>query len=206
MPQHSSSDFLMPSPISSKYLGMYSNVWVIVKCLNHSKAFMGIQQEAGDTQYIPEQGSISLFRADELSSTVLTITVAHHLFVLSVLVVLHPLFPDLLSNLLWVLGGELSSMGINRLLVLWASLEASRGHTKKMRQTEERQAAFSSQCCGLKGLPPPFTVCQPTPWPPKGFSNTGLPAAIAGLGDPHSPLLLAPGQSAFLSWCLKPCS
>ena len=57
---------------------------------------MRILQEAGDTLAHPREAS--LFRANELSLAVLTITSKVILFVLSVLVVLRPLFPDLLSN------------------------------------------------------------------------------------------------------------
>ena len=166
MPQHSSFDFLVPSPNSSKHLEMYSNVWNESKRLIHSEGFMGIPQETGDTPAHPRSGKRLSTQGwwTELGCT------DHYQqsrpFVLSVLVVLRPLFSDLFSNLLQTLlgpGRRWSSLGINGLLVLW--LEASKGTHRKVRQTEESEAAFFHLSAVVwRCLPSPLPwLCQLSP-------------------------------------------
>lgn len=208
MPQHSSSDFLMPSPISSKYLGMYSNVWNESKCLNHSKAFMRIQQEAGDTPVRPRTGKhlsvqswwTELDCADHYQQT-------HPLCL--VCAGCSPSFvPRSVVQPSLGPGRRLSSMGINRLLVLWLFTGGLQGDTQRRwdRRRRDRLLSPISVLWSEEAYHPPFPDSASPPRGPKGFSNTGLPAAIAGLGWSSLPLLLAPGQSAFPGWCLKPCS
>ena len=161
---------------------MKANAWIILRLL------WGSYRRLGTPQHIPDQGSISLFRANELSLAVLTITSKVVLFVLSVLVVLRPLFPDLFSNLLWVLGGGWA---------LWVSigslssgfwLEASKGiHKEDETDGGEIGCFLLSQCCGLKRstIPPSLTL-PAHPTVQRASATLDFLQLYQASGDPHS--------------------
>lgn len=105
-------------------------------------------------------------------------------------------------------GRRLSSMGINRLLVLWLLTGGLQGDTQRRwdRWRRDRLLSSISVLWSEEVYHPPFPDSASPPHGPKGFGNTGLPAAISGLGWSSLPLLLTPGQFTFPGWCLKPCS
>lgn len=195
--EHSSSDFLMPSPISSKYLGMYSNVWNESKCLNHSKALWGGSKQARhpstsqnrEASLCSELGWTELDRADH-----------YHKLILFCLVCAgcSPSFvPRSVVQPSLGPGRRLSSMGINS---SWSSgFHWGLQGTHKEDETDggDRLLSPISVLWSEEAYHPPFPDSASPPRGPKGFSNTGLPA-IAGLGWSSLPLLLAPGQSASL--------
>lgn len=211
MPQHSSFDFLVPSPNSSKHLEMYSNIWNERKRLIHSEAFMGILQETGDTPAHPRSGKRLSVQGwwTELGCT------DHYQQSRPLCLVCagcSPSFvPDLFSNLLQTFlgpGRRWSSLGINRLLVLWLLTGGLQGDTQG-RWDRRRRARLLSSVSVLWSedvYHPPFPDSASPAHGPKGFSNTGLPAATSGLRWSSLPLLLAPGQFTLPCWCLKPCS
>lgn len=168
---------------------MKANAWIILRLL------WGSNRKLGTPWYIPEQGSISLSRADELSSRLCWPLPANS----SLCLVCAGCSPSFVPR-----SVVQPSLGPGRRRALWVSIGSwfwffywgSQGDTQRRWDRRRRDRLLSpSHVVVWRGLPPPFPLglCQRPPHGPKGFSNTGLPAAIAGLGWSSLPLLLAPG-------------
>ena len=194
---------------------MKANAWFILRIS------WGSYRKLKTLQHNPDRRSIFLFRANELSLVLPTIISKLFLFSLSVLVVLHPLSPDLFSILLQTYLGSrrrLTSTVINRFLALWLLIgglqceaQARWDRWRRERLPPPVLALWSGEVCSsvwaqfLLGHPSPSPPLPPHPTVQRASVTLYPPPTSSGLGWSSLLLLLVSGHFTLPSWCLKPC-
>lgn len=200
----------MLTPISSKYLGMRLGVWNESECLICFENFMGTLQKTGDTPAHPRWGKHVSARSWWVGVGLLPdYRLGLPLFPICVRMgVLHPLPPDLFSTLLLTSLGprrSLTSMDINRLLVLWLLIGFGQWEAQRRWEGGEREA-FPCRPSAVvwRGLHSSLSTASAESSPQRTLVTCSLPPGpLVQWWSSLPPPCWVPGCFALPCWHLK---